>query len=49
MMLTDVVFGDGRSASDGRVVMPCSSFSFCVCMVHGASMVQGIDIDDTKR
>ena len=29
-MLTDVVFGDGRSASEGRVVMPCSSFSFCV-------------------
>ena len=49
MMLTDVVFGDGRSASDGRVVMPCSSLSFCMCTVHGASNVQGIDIDDIKR
>jgi len=31
MMLTDVVFGDGRSAREARVVMPCSSFSFCNC------------------
>ena len=41
MMLTDVVFGDGRSASEGRVVMPCSSFSFCM---HARCKVQGIDI-----
>ncbi len=41
MMLTDVVFGDGRSASEGRVVMPCSSFSFCMCVVHGAWCKQG--------
>lgn len=29
MMPTDVVFGDGSSAREARVVMPCSSLSFC--------------------